>query len=97
MAGNGRGITGLLYWLQWTGDEEWLRRAKRTAERMLELVVTEGDMAFYPNPGLGNDFSYPRKSGWTTRKPPQSTTEGYEGARCSTFSIPCVVSAAITR
>lgn len=80
MAGNGRAITGMIYWLQWTGDEVWLQRAKRTAERMLELAVTDGDMAFYPNPGLGNDFSYPRKSGWTTRKPPENANEGFEGA-----------------
>lgn len=80
MAGNGRAITGLLYWLQWTGDDVWRQRAKRTAERMMELAVTDGDMAFYPNPGLGNDFSYPRKSGWTTRKPPENANEGFEGA-----------------
>jgi hypothetical protein len=39
----------------------------------------EDDQAWYPNPGIGNDFSYPRKSGWTTRKPPQSANEGFEG------------------
>jgi hypothetical protein len=80
MAGNGRAIAGLLYWMQWTGDETWRRHARRTAERMLELAVVEGEDAFYPNPGLGNDFSYPRKSGWTTRKPPEKATEGFEGA-----------------
>jgi hypothetical protein len=80
LAGNGRGITGLLYWWQWTGDDAWLKRARRAAERMLELAVVDGDMAFYPNPGLGNDFSYPRHSGWTTRKPPEKADEGFEGA-----------------
>ena len=79
MAGNARAITGLLYWWQWTGDDIWRQRAKRTAERMLELTVTDGDNAYYPNPGLGNDFSYPRISGWTTRNPPAKPDEGYEG------------------
>jgi hypothetical protein len=79
MAGNGRLISGLLFWYQSTGDDIWLKRARRTAERMLELAVVEGDQAWYPNPGVGNDFSYPRKSGWTTRKPPQSANEGFEG------------------
>ena len=79
MAGNGRLLAGLLYFHQATGDGLWLARARRTAERMLELAVIEGDMAWYPNPGLGNDFSYPRKSGWTTRKPPQTANEGFEG------------------
>ncbi len=79
MAGNGRYLTGLLYFHQMTGDKVWLARARKTAERMRELAVVEGDWAWYPNPGLGNDFSYPRVSGWTTRKPPQSSTEGFEG------------------
>ena len=79
MAGNGRAIAGLLYWHQWTGDDIWLQHAKRTAERMLELALVDGDMAFYPNPGLGNDFSYPRQSGWTTTKPPEKADEGFEG------------------
>jgi hypothetical protein len=79
MAGNGRAISGLLAWHQLTGDDDWLQRARRTAERMLQLAIVEGDQAWYPNPGIGNDFSYPRKSGWTTRKPPQSANEGFEG------------------
>lgn len=79
MAGNGRAICGLLAWHQLTGDEVWLKRAKRTAERMLALVIVEGEQAWYPNPGIGNDFSYPRKSGWITRKPPESPNEGFEG------------------
>ncbi|MCX5757697.1 MAG: hypothetical protein NTU83_04175, partial [Candidatus Hydrogenedentes bacterium] len=79
MAGNGRFITGLLYWHQMTGDKVWLDRATKTAERMLALAIDEDDMAWYPNPGCGNDFSYPRQSGWTTRKPPEKATEGFEG------------------
>lgn len=79
MAGNGRMIAGLLYWHQATGEDVWLQRARHTAERMLELAIVDGDQAWYPNPGLGNDFSYPRTSGWTTRKPPQSANEGFEG------------------
>jgi len=79
MAGNGRFITGLLYWHQITGDDVWLKRARRTAERMLALAIVEGDRGWYPNPGVGNDFSYPRKSGWTTRAAPEKATEGFEG------------------
>lgn len=80
MAGNGRFLTGLLYWYQMTRDKAWLDRATKTAERMLELAIVEDDMAWYPNTGCGNDFSYPRESGWTTRKPPEKATEGWEGA-----------------
>ena len=80
MAGNGRYLAGLTFMYQATGDEVWKQRARQTAERMLELAVVEGDRAWYPNPGLGNDFSYPRVSGWTTRKCPIDPREGAEGA-----------------
>ena len=80
MAGNGRLLAGLTYWHQATGDEFWRKKAKKTAERMLELAVVQDDYAWYPNPGVGNDFSYPRKSGWTTNKPPEKSNEGVEGA-----------------
>lgn len=80
LAGDGRLLAGLTYWHQWTGDERWRQLAQKTAERMHELAVVEGDVAFYPNPGLGNDFSYPRKTGWTHKRPPERANEGFEGA-----------------
>jgi hypothetical protein len=80
LAGNGRGLAGLCFQYQVTGDEKWKRLAKKTAERMLELAIIRGDIAYYPNPGLGNDFSYPRLSGWGTTEPPQKPDEGFEGA-----------------
>ena len=80
MAGNGRLISGFTFWHQLPGDDIWKRLARRSAERMLDLVIEEGDYAYYPNPGLGNDFSYPRESGWITRDPPERSNEGFEGA-----------------
>ena len=80
MAGNGRLLAGLIHWHQVTGDDVWKRRAARTAERMHELAIVRDDIAYYPNPGLGNDFSYPRKSGWTITDPPAGPEEGCEHA-----------------
>jgi hypothetical protein len=80
MAGNGRQLVGLTYWHQWTEDPKWKELARKTAERMLQLAIVRGEHAYYPNPGLGNDFSYPRKSGWTSTEPPQRANEGFEGA-----------------
>ena len=80
LAGNGRLLVGLAYWRQATGEPKWKDLARKTAERMLQLAVVQGDIAFYPNPGLGNDFSYPRKTGWTQKKPPEKANEGFEGA-----------------
>jgi len=80
MAGNGRLLTGFLFYYQSTGDESWKKLAQRTAERMRELAIVKGDYAYYPNVGLGNDFSYPRKSGWVHQNEPSSEKEGAEGA-----------------
>ena len=80
MAGNGRLLRGLLHYYRTTGDEVWKRRARRTAERMLELAVVKGDYAYYPNVGCGNDYSYPRESGWVHTNEPQGGQEGAEGA-----------------
>lgn len=79
-AGDARLLNGLTYWHQATGDDVWKQRAKRTAERLLELAIVRDDIAYYPNCGLGNDFSYPRVSGWTTTDPPDNPEMGAEGA-----------------
>ncbi len=80
LAGDGRLLCGMDFYARLTGDEFWPRQMKRTAERMLNLAVVKGDYAYYPNVGLGNDFSYPRSSGWTHTDEPVSGQEGAEGA-----------------
>ena len=80
LAGNAQMMAGFIFNYHITGDKVWISHAEKTALRMLELAIVEGDYAWYPNPGLGNDFSYPRISGWTTKAPPKSASEGYEGA-----------------
>jgi hypothetical protein len=79
MAGNGRLLRGLLHYYHGTSDDLWRRRAQRTAERMLELAIVKDDYAYYPNVGLGNDYSYPRISGWIHTREPQAEFEGSEG------------------
>lgn len=80
LAGDGRLLCGLDFYAQLTGDEFWPRQMKRTAERMLELAISRGDYAYYPNVGCGNDFSYPRQSGWIHTDEPATSQEGSEGA-----------------
>ena len=80
MAGNGRLVSGFTYHYQVTGDDIWRQRAQRCAERMLELAVVKGNYAYYPNVGLGNDFSYPRVSGWVHTDEPGGEFEGSEGS-----------------
>jgi hypothetical protein len=80
IAGNGRLLVGLTYWHQWTGEPKWQALAKKTADRIRELAIVRNGVAYYPQTGLGNDFSYPRKSGWTTTRPPKRLDEGCEGS-----------------
>lgn len=80
LAGNGRLACGMDWMHQLTGDGAWLDRMRRTCERMLELAVVRGDEAYYPNVGCGNDFSWPRISGWVHTDEPKGPQEGGEGA-----------------
>jgi len=79
MGGNGRLLAGFTYYYQATGDPVWREHARRCAERMLELAVVKGDYAYYPNVGCGNDYSYPRKSGWVHTNEPHEQGGGAEG------------------
>ena len=88
LAGDGRLLCAMDFYAQLTGDDLFPRQMKRTAERMLELAVTRGDFAYYPNVGCGNDFSYPRHSGWTHTDEPASAQEGSEGATTFYLSQP---------
>ncbi len=88
LAGDGRLLCGMDFYAQWTGDEIWKRQMKHTAERMLELAIVKGETAYYPNVGCGNDFSYPRQSGWIHTDEPASAQEGSEGATTFYLSQP---------
>ncbi len=80
LGGDGRLLDGMDFYAQLTGDPMWEKQMKRTAERMMELAIVKGDIAYYPHVGCGNDFSYPRKSGWIHTNEPMSSQEGSEGA-----------------
>lgn len=88
LAGNGRLVVGFAYYAQLTGDETWKRRMQRAAERIVELTITKDDYAYYPNVGCGNDFSYPRHSGWIHTEEPQGPQEGGEGATTFYQALP---------
>lgn len=80
MAGNGRLVCAMDFYYQLTGDEAWKKRMKRTADRMAELAVRKGELAYYPNVGTANDFSYVRNTPWAHTDEPKGPQEGNEGA-----------------
>jgi hypothetical protein len=88
LAGDGELVCAMDWHYQLSGDEIWKRRMQRTAERMLELAVVQDDYAYYPNVGCGNDFSYPRISGWVHTHEPQGPQEGGEGSTTFYQSLP---------
>ncbi len=88
LAGDGELVCAMDWHYQLSGDEEWKRRCQRTAERMLELAVVQGDYAWYPNVGCGNDFSYPRHTGWVHTDEPHGPQEGGEGSTVFYLALP---------
>jgi len=88
IAGNGRWVCAADFYRQATGDGEWEKRLERAAVRICELTVEKDDYAYYPNLGCGNDFSYPKHSGWTHTDEPATGTEGCEGATTFYQSLP---------
>lgn len=88
LAGDGRLVCAMDFYHQATGDDAWRQRMQRTCERMLELAVVRGDYAYYPNVGCGNDFSWPRESGWTHTDEPQGPFDGQEGATTFYLALP---------
>jgi hypothetical protein len=88
LAGDGRLVCAMDFYYQLTGDDRWLRQMKRTCERMLELAILKDDYAYYPNVGCGNDFSWPRESGWIHTEEPQGAFEGQEGATTFYLALP---------
>ena len=88
LAGDGRLLCGLDFYAQATGDDLWVRQMQRTAERMLALAIVKDDYAYYPNVGCGNDFSYPRESGWVHTHEPASAQDGAEGATTFYLGLP---------
>ena len=88
LAGDGELVCAMDWHYQLSGDEEWKRRMKRSSERMLELTIARDDYAYYPNVGCGNDFSYPRVSGWVHTHEPQGPQEGGEGSTTFYLALP---------
>jgi hypothetical protein len=88
LAGDGRLICGMDFYRQLTGDEAWAKRMERTAARMMDLAIVKGEMAYYPNVGCGNDFSYPKDSGWVHTKEPEGPAEGAEASTTFYLALP---------
>ncbi len=88
LAGDGELVCAMDWHYQLSGDETWKRRMQRTAERMLELAIVHDDYAYYPNVECGNDFSYPRVSGWVHTHEPQGPQEGGEGSTTFYQALP---------
>jgi len=85
LAVNGRLVRGFYHYKQATGDDSWTERMGRTAGKLVELAIVKDDYAYYPNVGLGTDFSYPKHSGWVhTNEPASGPMGGEEGAEGAT-------------
>ena len=79
VAGNGRMVLAMMAWHERDGDAVWLDRTAKLIGTLTDIAVDRGDYAYYPDPGIGEAFSYPA-SGWPHTEEPQVEQMGAEGS-----------------
>ncbi|MBI4587175.1 MAG: hypothetical protein HY717_24445 [Planctomycetes bacterium] len=66
--GNARQLLAFLAWYQYDGNPMWLEYAKGIVSGLKRIARIEGDKAYFPDPRIGESFSYP-KSGYPANLP----------------------------
>jgi len=61
--GNGRWLLALMAWHEYDGNPLWKEYAAKVVEGLHGIARVEGDEAYFPDPKIGESFSYP-KSGY---------------------------------
>ncbi|MHB1455327.1 MAG: hypothetical protein ACYC0V_00270 [Armatimonadota bacterium] len=69
--GNGRLLLALLAWHQYDNNPMWMEYAKRIVNGLRKIARVDGEMAYFPDPKIGESFSYP-KSGYPSDLPAPS-------------------------
>ena len=64
--GNTRYILAMLAWYYMSGDPAWKERIDATVNKLAEIAIYKDDYAYFPNPGIGEWFSYGKDSGWAS-------------------------------
>jgi len=58
--GNGRLLLALLAWYQYDGNPLWKEYARGIVAGLRKIARFDKDMAYFPDPRIGESFSYPR-------------------------------------
>jgi hypothetical protein len=66
--GNGRLLLALLAWYQYDGNPMWMDYAKQVVRGLTSIARVDGDYAYFPDPKIGESFSY-SKSGYPSNLP----------------------------
>ncbi len=73
--GNGRLLLALLAWYQYDKNPMWMDYAKQVVRGLTSIAREDGDFAYFPDPRIGESFSYP-KSGYPPDLP-EPTSYGF--------------------
>lgn len=66
--GNARLLLALMAWYQFDGNPLWKEYAKGIVHALRRIARFDGDRAYFPDPHIGESFSYP-KSGYPANLP----------------------------
>ncbi len=69
--GNGRLLLALLAWYQYDENPMWMEYAKQVVKGLTSIAHVDGEYAYFPDPHIGESFSYP-KSGYPPNLPEPS-------------------------
>jgi hypothetical protein len=71
--GNGRLLLALLAWYQYDGNSLWKQRADGIVGGLRKIARLDKELAYFPDPKVGESFSYP-KSGYPGNLPEPTDT-----------------------
>jgi len=66
--GNSRWLLALMAWHQYDGNPMWMEYARKVVAGLRKIVRVDGQFAYFPDPMIGESFSYP-KSGYPANLP----------------------------
>lgn len=78
-AANGRMLRAMIAWRERDGNRIWDDRIRAMVAGLAKIAVDKGEYAYYPNDGVGEACSYPRRTGWKKTDEPARDDEGGEG------------------
>jgi hypothetical protein len=93
--GNSRAMSAMMAWYQRDGDETWAKRIDRMADGLARIAIRKDGYAYFPDPKVGESFSYPRSGLPVRQSADQAGWPTTDESRDYNFGIPMYHSGAL--